>query len=333
MYLESSNLSDKTKKYLSILIKLTVLIAAGWIIYSKTNANSDFQTFLKSLNGLSLSQSIFYLAAVVILMFLNWGLEARKWRFLMRKIEPQTYWSALSGVYCGLTWAVFTPNRLGEYGGRILTLRPSRRIPGLFAMTVGSLSQMVVTNVCGLIAGLVFLYQFQLVDFRLTWGIGIFGLMFIVLYLLAYFHIRLLNNILSSFKLTRRFKKFYAVLARYSKPELFRIITYSLFRYLVFTLQYVLLFLWLIPELPSSQVAILIMVFFFVQAYLPSLDLLDLGVRSLTGLYFFNLLSDKSSAIVACFAIIWFVNIIIPAILGSYFVLKLNLFGNAKSHI
>ncbi len=332
MYLESLKLSDKNKKYLSALIKLVVLIAACWIIYTKTNSHSDFQNFVTSLASIPPSESFFFLGLTFLLMFLNWGLEASKWKYLLRKIEPQTYWRSVSAVFCGLTWAVFTPNRLGEYGGRVFFLRPARRLPGVFAMAIGSFSQMVVTNVFGLIASLIFIFQFQVLDQRIAMGLGVFATLTLFFFLLVYFNINLLHKILLSFKWTRKFKKIYAVLARYSKPELFRIISFSLLRYAVFSLQYVILFAWLVPEVSSLQVFMLIAVFFFVQSYLPSLDLLDLAVRSITGLYFFNLVSDNNSAILACFAIIWFTNIIIPAILGSYFVLKLNFFGRSKTY-
>jgi hypothetical protein len=72
-------------------------------------------------------------------------------------------------------------------------------------------------------------------------------------------------------------------------------------------------------------------IIFFIQSALPSLDLLDIGVRALTATYFFGFLTDQHVAIMAATACIWLVNLIIPAILGSVFVLKLNFFGSTHN--
>jgi uncharacterized membrane protein YbhN (UPF0104 family) len=85
-------------------------------------------------------------------MFVNWFLEAGKWKYLMSHIEPISFYRAIESVFCGLTLAIFTPNRLGEYGGRVFFLSPKRRIVGIVAMSVGSIGQLVLTNVFGAIA-------------------------------------------------------------------------------------------------------------------------------------------------------------------------------------
>ena len=103
---------------------------------------------------------------------------------------------------------------------------------------------------------------------------------------------------------------------------------FSLARFTVFTTQYILIIHLLIPEIPFYQVSLLVFILFFVQSALPSLDLLDIGVRSMTATYFFSFITHQEIAIMASAASIWLVNLIIPAILGSFFVFKLNFFGN-----
>ncbi|MNL85549.1 hypothetical protein D3C87_2138990 [compost metagenome] len=74
----------------------------------------------------------------------------------------------------------------------------------------------------------------------------------------------------------------------------------------------------------------MVSILFFVQSTLPSLDLFDIGVRSVTAAYFFSFVTSHEVAVIACTASIWLINIIIPAILGSYFVFKLNFFGSIQ---
>jgi hypothetical protein len=100
----------------------------------------------------------------------------------------------------------------------------------------------------------------------------------------------------------------------------------SLSRFAVFTTQYLLVIYLLIPELSFIDSALMVFILFFIQSALPSLDLLDIGVRSLTATYFFGYITQQDIAIMASTALVWLVNLIIPAILGSFFVFKLNFF-------
>jgi hypothetical protein len=94
----------------------------------------------------------------------------------------------------------------------------------------------------------------------------------------------------------------------------------------VFSFQYYLIIHLLIPVIPVFQMMMLVFVFFFVQSALPSLDLLDIGVRSGAATLLFVHVTNQSLAIIAAVSSIWLINLIIPAILGSVFVFKLNFF-------
>ena len=269
------------------------------------------------------------ISLVSLLMFINWGLEAIKWKRLVSHVEKISMWTAIESVFCGLTWAVFTPNRIGEYGGRVFFLSPKRRIMGVVAMAVGNIGQMVLTNVFGAIALCFFLYRFIDLDFRLFYALMALSVIFCLFFIIFYFNIKWLNGILLSFRFTRKFKKFYSVLSRYRSKELTSILMFCLARYLVFSTQYFILFNWLMPEIHDLDILMMVSILFFVQSTLPSLDIFDIGVRSITAAYFFSFVTTQDIAVIACIAVIWLVNIIIPAILGSYFVFKLDFFGNS----
>jgi hypothetical protein len=321
-------LTPQYKKKFSISIKIAIVVFAFWFIYVKLIANNDLKKFISLLNAMPKSQIWTILSIVVALMLINWGLEALKWKRLIKQVEPISIWLAIESVFCGLTWAVFTPNRLGEYGGRVFFLSPKRRIVGVVAMAVGQIGQLVLTNVFGAVAICIFVYRFTSIDHRLFLAAVALTIAFCMVFLIFFFNIKWLNGILLSMRFTRKYKKFYSILARYKKAELLRILLFCLARYLVFSTQYFIMFLWLIPELHFLDIVMLVSILFFVQSLLPSLDLLDIGIRSITGLFFFKYVTQQNTAVVACIASIWLINIIIPAILGSYFVFKLNFFGS-----
>jgi hypothetical protein len=323
-------LTSNYKNILSLLLKAAIVLFAFWFIYKKLSSNQNLKEFKSLLTQIPRQETIMVLTTVCLLMLLNWGLEAVKWKRLIANVEKISLWKAIESVFCGLTWAVFTPNRIGEYGGRVFFLSPKRRIIGVVAMAVGNIGQMVLTNVFGAIAVSVFIYRFVPIDYRLFYALLALSAMFCIFFIVFYFNIRWLNGILLSMRFTRKYKKFYSILARYSKRELLIILLFCLARYAVFSTQYFILFFWLIPEIHYLDILVMVSILFFVQSTLPSLDLFDIGVRSVTAAYFFSFVTGHDVAVIACTASIWLINIIIPAILGSYFVFKLNFFGSTQ---
>jgi hypothetical protein len=307
---------------------MTIVIFAFWFIYNKLVTNNNLHNFREILSGLPAAEIITVISIVLLLMLLNWGLEALKWKRLLSQVEKLSIWRAIESVFCGLTWAVFTPNRIGEYGGRVFFLSPKRRVIGIVAMAVGNIGQMVLTNVFGAICICIFICRFVHLDYRLLYALVVLSVMFCLFFIVFYFNIRWLNGLLLSMRFTRKYKKFYSILGRYQKAELFKILMFCLARYLVFSTQYFIMFYWLIPDLHYLDILMMVCILFFVQSTLPSLDLFDIGVRSVTASYFFSFVTKQDVAVIACTASIWLINIIIPAILGSYFVFKLNFFGS-----
>jgi len=324
-------LTGKNKNILSILIKAAIVVFAFWFIYHKLVANKNLENFATLLKDIPQIEIFGIIGFVVLLMFLNWFLEAAKWKRLMSHIERISFYRAIESVFCGLTLAIFTPNRLGEYGGRVFFLSPKRRIVGIVAMTVGNIGQLVLTNVFGAIAACFFVYRFVPIDHLVLLAVVILAMGICLFFIVFYFNIQWLNGILLSFKFTRKYKKFYSILGRYRKKELFKIMLFCLARYLVFSFQYFILFVWLIPGLQYLDIVMMTCLLFLIQSALPSLDLFDVGIRSVTAVELFKHVTNQHVAVIACTASIWLINIIIPAILGTYFVFKLNFFGNPKT--
>src|SRR5574343_302090 len=65
-----------------------------------------------------------------------------------------------------------------------------------------------------------------------------------------------------------------------------------------------------------------------VLAVIPSMALAELGFRGKVSLLLFGLLSNNVVGIIATAAGIWLINLILPAILGTLFILGLRIFRN-----
>ncbi|MCX2576029.1 lysylphosphatidylglycerol synthase domain-containing protein [Pedobacter sandarakinus] len=325
-------MTKRQRKVISLIIKLVIVVVTLWLVHAKLISNGNLKAFIKLISNIPRAEIFFVLGIVFLLMLVNWVLEAMKWQMLIKKLEPLKLWNAIESVFCGLSWAIFTPNRLGEYGGRVFFLSPRKRVVGVVAMAVGGISQLVLTNVFGAIAAFFFIYRFVPINSVVFLALVMLASVYCLVFLIFYFNIKWLNGMLLSFKFTRKYKKFYHILARYRKSELLRIMLFSLGRYVVFSSQYFILFIWLIPGLHGIDIVMMISLLFLIQSALPSLDLFDVGVRSITAVELFKHITNQHVAVIACTASIWLINIIIPAILGTYFVFKLNFFGTSKSN-
>ncbi|NCD69290.1 lysylphosphatidylglycerol synthase domain-containing protein [Mucilaginibacter agri] len=314
------------KKLFSYLIKLAILVLAFTFIYRKVSNNANLTQFRKLISVIDRQEVVFVLILVLLLMLLNWFLEALKWRYLTRVLAPITIYRAVESVFCGLTWAIFTPNRLGEYGGRVMFLPPRKRIHGVFSMAVGSLGQMVLTNVLGIIAILWFGYTFLHMQIWLYLAAVFAGGLVMMLLLVFYFNVSWLVSVLNAIPFLKKYHRFFDIMDRYHVTELNRIMLYCVARFAVFTFQYFLVLHLLIPEMAALPMIMMVLILFFIQSILPSLDLIDVGVRSITATTFFAYITTQQIAVIAAVSSIWFINLIVPAILGSIFVFKLKFF-------
>ncbi len=321
-------LNSTAKKATSYLIKAGILLLAFVFIYRRLNNNHDLQQFETLIGNINRTWAISIMTIVFVLMLVNWVLEAAKWKYLAQRLTHLSLWKSIEAVFCGLTWAIFTPNRIGEYGGRVMFLPPRRRIHGVFAMAVGSFGQNVITNVLGAAALLWFIASFLHVNILVYAGLGILSVIFMVAMLLFYFNIRWMVSLLNSVKFLKKFHRFFDIMGRYQFTELLHIMGYCVARFAVFSFQYYLVIHLLIPAIPVYDVFLMVFILFFIQSALPSLDLLDIGVRNFTAGTLFAYVTDQKIAVMAAVTSIWLINLIIPAILGSVFVFKLRFFDN-----
>jgi hypothetical protein len=323
-------LTVAAKKLFSYLIKAAILVLAFIFIYRRVNNNANLRQFETLIANISHNQVVITMSFVVLLMIVNWVLESLKWKYLTRELVTITAWEAIEAVFCGLTWAIFTPNRIGEYGGRVMFLPNRKRIHGLFAMAVGSFGQNVITNVLGLSALIWFSFTFLHLNIWMSLSLSVAAISFMVLLLIFYFNIRWLVSLLNSISFLKKYHRFFNIMGRYKTTELLNIMWFCLARFFVFSFQYYLVIHLLMPEISLFPMMMMVFILFFIQSALPSLDLLDVGVRSMTASTFFVYITDQKIAVIAAVSSIWLINLIIPAILGSVFVLKLKFFDRTS---
>jgi hypothetical protein len=258
-------------------------------------------------------------------------LEVKKWQLLIRDIEPIGLWKATKSVFCGLTWAIFTPNRIGEYGGRVLLLQPQNRGKGTVLMGVGLFAQLVLTSFFGSLSIAWFISTFIEAPLSVIFAVWILAIIYAAAFVLLYFNVHWIDYLISKIKFLQKVKPFFAVLEEVSTRQLAQVLLISFSRFVIFTSQYVILMLIILPELPTISMVLMIFILFFVQAAVPSLDIFDFSVRSFVASNLYAYITTQEIAVMAIVSCIWFVNLILPAIIGSFFVLNVNYLGDNDS--
>ncbi|WP_348053913.1 hypothetical protein [Mucilaginibacter sp.] len=319
-------LTKATKKIISYTIKALIIVLAYVFIYRTVSNNNKLQQFKSLIGKIDHDRVVTILVAVVALMLVNWFLEALKWKYLTRKLQHIGIWESVEAIFCGLTWAIFTPYRLGEYGGRVLFLPARKRAYGVFVMGIGQFGQGAITDVMGSLAISWFFFTYFHLNSWLMLLIGLVFGSFALLRLICYFNMKWFVSKLDKVSFLQKYSRFFDIIARYSTQELIITFLFCIARFSVFSFQYFLVLHLLLPALPVFPSMMMVFNNFFVQSALPTLDLIDVGLRGLTASTFFGFITNQQIAVLAAVSSIWFTNLIVPAILGSVFVLKLKFF-------
>ncbi len=267
----------------------------------------------------------------MVLLPLNWGLEARKWQLLIRPLEKFSFLTAFKSVLAGCSVTMLTPNRIGEYGGRIFYVKETNRLDAIPLTILGSMSQLLVTLVMGT-AGLALLKftasERQLFTFLPAYSsylLLVTGGCASLFLLLLYFKASVLVKLLMRIKKLKRFTDHILLLNSFSRKQLLRILFLSFLRYLVFILQYVLLLKVLQVHINISACFWLLSIFYLVMAVAPTIGFTELPIRAAASVEILQLYSSNIIGIQAASLGIWLINLVIPAIAGSLLILGIKI--------
>jgi Lysylphosphatidylglycerol synthase TM region len=269
---------------------------------------------------------------VLFLMLVNWGIETKKWQLLITHLQPINFLTAFKSVLSGCSVTMLTPNRIGEYGGRILYIQPQNRIKAISLTIVGSISQLLVTMAMGCI-GLIFLRIISQSGSNVLpflphfWGnvLIYLSVSVTVLIFLFYWRISWLVKMLEKVPAFNKFTKHISVLDEFTNKQLMHILFLSFVRYLVFVLQYVLLLQALQVHIPFITCYWLIAVFYLVMAVAPTIGFIELPLRIGALCTILQYFSNNELAISSAALGIWLINLVLPAVIGSLLILSIKI--------
>lgn len=269
---------------------------------------------------------------VLVLMFVNWGIESRKWQLLVNHVQRFSFWRAFKSVLAGCSVTMLTPNRIGEYGGRVLYVGEQNRIKAISLSLVGSISQLLVTMVMGCIGLLYLRYLSHINSGELSvlpefWGDVLIYLSIglTVIYFLFYLRIGWLVRMMERMPSLQKIVIHIRVLDEFSGRNLVQILLLSFIRYLVFILQYMLMLQVMQVDISMGICFWLITVFYLVLAVAPSIGFIELPVRVSASWVIFKFFTTNELGVGTASLSIWLINIVLPAIIGSLLILSIKI--------
>jgi hypothetical protein len=312
------------KDYRIIALKIALMLLSIFFISWQVKS-SDLSAAISLLGEQLQNPGRGNFILVLLLMPANWLIETVKWKMLTDSFCRQGYIRSMRGVLSGIAISFFTPNRSGDFAGRILHLPHGQRVNGAVHSIAGSLSQLMVTITAGTFAFLalsdLFLENkstaYILLCILLPLSVAAFHLLF--------FRIPLFGKYVQHFHFKYKWMQKLATIRQISRKLLIKIYALSILRYAIFTLQF-----WLLLQVFSDAYSgwmppVLIMISFLFMSVIPSFALGEIGIRGSVCMILFSTAGFNGPEALVVSGIIWLLNVALPAVAGAVSMLYFRL--------
>ena len=294
-----------------LTFKILLFLLMSWFIIDRLFLKNDFRAQLSFCLQHLHSDRLYLFLIAVLLMPVNWGLETIKWRRLLR--SEVKFSRLLKSIIAGITIGFVTPGRTGEFAGRVMFLNDSNGAKVFYLSSIGGLAQTAAS--LAIAVPFVFLFSNNLFITEIVLGCAI-------VYLMVFFRFDLLNRLLSSWSFLQRYG---LVIEHGDLPGIetqVSVLLLSAVRFGVYALQYVLLFMFFGLGFNTFALLTHSIVYLLAQTFSPLMPILDFSYRGASALYVFKDFSTNNIAILSAVMMVWLINLVLPALIGYFFILK-----------
>jgi len=310
------------------LLKAMIFGLVAYIIYRHIILRANFEElYLSFISSISTSKPIFLIIAI-LLMPLNWFLESLKWRKLMLSAGPISKLLAYKTIFSGISLGIITPQRLGEYGGRLLTIPAEKNWLSILSTLAGSISQNIVTLGLGIIGLSLLSMHTQILNNLLLFPILIAIIVFLSAGIYLFLNVDFVAAILSKLQVKKYFLKFqkqYHEFRLIPRAHLAQVLFLSLLRYMIYSSQYMLLIYFLGWNIEWNIMLAGISTIFLIQSGIPIPPFLGVLARGEIGIVIWSLFEVNELSILTLTFLIWILNLVVPALLGLIVIFNVNI--------
>lgn len=235
---------------------------------------------------------------------------------------PITFLESFKGILSGLAVGVAVPAQLGDTIGRVSALKTSNRLEAIGAAIVSNGIQFYISIMAG-IAGWVYWHEQLALSEKSKFWLEICLTVFILAGVVVFSTRKYLLQWKPTNPLLIKIRAYFEVIAYYNSKELILASTYGVFRYVVFIVQYIILFSLLSYQLDPMTLAACVSLVLLAKTIIPAVNAIgDLGLREFTALFVFRPFHLPDEEIIAATFIIWIINILCPILIGVILIWK-----------
>lgn len=305
------SIPSKAKQFLTVLIKLLVIAGAYYFIYDQL-ANNDALDWVRFAEKFEKNKSVIGILFLLSLSFLNRFFEILKWQNLVSSFAEISVATASKQVLAALTAGIFTPNGIGEYGAKALYFEKKEAARIVFLNLICNGIQMILSIIFGAFGLLYFNSEFKIISSTAI----LIGFIIFIIFIVVLLSIRKIT--IKGYSLSKLISKINEIPMHIHRKN----IVLAIFRYLIFSHQYYFLFRAFDVEIPYLLLMATICAVYFIASSLPTFQFLDFAVKGSVAVYFFGIFGVNEWIVVFVATLMWFLNVVIPVIIGSYFVLN-----------
>lgn len=330
-------LNRNTKIFINYVLGPLLFLWLSYSLYTQIKKQQGLQQAWEQIKQTPATNVIMYITSVFVLMIINWLIEAVKWKLVLKNVQRLSLFKAFKAVLSGVSFSATTPNRVGEYAGRVLFLDEGNRLRSVSLTIVCSISQLIITIIMGCTGLLVLMSEISGANIisngnnSLWMKLFLYGsLATLVLLSFFYFKISFFTRLLEKIPWLNKHTFLVEELEKADTGLLIRLLLLSLLRFIVFCVQYYLLFSLFGVEVNLWQSLWVISIVFLVLAVIPTIAIAELGLRGTVTWELMKVFTANSLGVTITTASIWFINLIIPAIIGSILIAGVKLFKHKK---
>jgi hypothetical protein len=319
---------SRNKRLINGLFKVLVALLPAVVLYfelqGKNNLRDIAAAFLQQMD----SAKLWWLCGAILLIPFNWLAEVQKWRPFVARYERFSQQQALKAVLAGASFALFTPNRVGEYGGRMLFVSPENQWKAVIANGVGSISQYLVLLTGGVIGGLWFGAQVLGWSVLLQTATLASAILLLSALYYFYFNIRLVVPLARRIPLLQRLKPYVRdvqMLERFSRRDLVQVLAWSALRYAVYSTQYFLLLQFFGIKTGITAGYAGVATIYLLQTVVPLPAIAGLLVRGSLAIFVWSHFGANDISSLAATFVLWIINLILPALIGTFSLISVNI--------
>ena len=309
---------------LSLLVKIGLLVISIVFLYERV----DYNTFTEFLKG-ELHNPAPVISSFALLWILNIVLDAAFWARVHQMVENVRFGRALKINLICYYLSFITPAQSGEWAGRYIMMNEANNRKKSFFLNIWMLLPKLFSKLfLTLLAAAIVLISYNslptyviIITLSLTWG----------LLLIIYFSLKKIQEKLHFKNIGSLKLEHYILKGRPGNVEKTKFLLLAMAKFITYNVQFALVLVLFSNKALPVEIWFAIPVYFLIGSLLPTFAFADIILKSALVVWIFQPIWDNESLLIMSSVVIWFLNVVLPAFAGSYYVFKTNLYQSFKT--